>query len=158
MVGTYNRQKAVEYAQKWALSHNPNFYQFEDIGGDCTNFISQCLLAGECDMNYNKYFGWFYVDSNNRSPSWASVEYFYRFLTTNTKQGPFATQTTLQNLKIGDIIQLRQGNVFNHTLIISKILNGEIYICAHTDDSLNRPLSSYSYIEHRALHIEGSYK
>lgn len=33
----YNREKAVEYAQKWALSRNPQFYDFDSLGGDCTN-------------------------------------------------------------------------------------------------------------------------
>ena len=42
----YNRQRAVEYAKKWALSRNPLFADFTGIGGNCTNFVSQCLYAG----------------------------------------------------------------------------------------------------------------
>lgn len=33
----YNRQDAVDYALKWALSRNPKYYDFKDLGGDCTN-------------------------------------------------------------------------------------------------------------------------
>ncbi len=33
----YNRQAAVDYAQKWAYGRNPNYLDFEEIGGDCTN-------------------------------------------------------------------------------------------------------------------------
>ena len=38
----YNRRAAVAYAHKWAYSRNPAFYDFSEIGGDCTNFASQC--------------------------------------------------------------------------------------------------------------------
>ena len=35
----YNRERAVEYARRWALSRNPLFENFSGIGGDCTNFV-----------------------------------------------------------------------------------------------------------------------
>ena len=33
----YDRRAAVRYALDWAFARNPRFYDFEDIGGDCTN-------------------------------------------------------------------------------------------------------------------------
>ena len=36
----YNRQKAVDYALKWALSRNPSYADFENMGGDCTKLVS----------------------------------------------------------------------------------------------------------------------
>lgn len=42
----YDRNKAVAYAHKYAYSRNPNYYNFDNIGGDCTNFVSQVLAAG----------------------------------------------------------------------------------------------------------------
>ena len=57
MVKEYNRQKAIEYARKWALLANPDYYHFGGIGGDCTNYISQCLLAGGGKMNFDKING-----------------------------------------------------------------------------------------------------
>ena len=48
----YNRDAAVAYAEKWALSRNPAFYNFSGIGGDCTNFASQCIYAGSGVMSY----------------------------------------------------------------------------------------------------------
>lgn len=48
----YDRKKAVEYAQKWAYKRNPNYYNYDAIGGDCTNFVSQCIFAGSQVMNY----------------------------------------------------------------------------------------------------------
>ena len=64
----YNRARAVEYAQKWALSRNPLFADFTGRGGNCTNFISQAVLAGSCTMNYTPDFGWHYISIENRAP------------------------------------------------------------------------------------------
>lgn len=155
MIQNYNRLSAIDYAQKWALSSNPRFYHFGGIGGDCTNFISQCLLAGGAKMNYSP-LGWFYVNSSNRSPSWTSVQSLHDFLLSNKSIGPFAQVAPIDSLQIGDLIQLRQNPThFNHTVIISKIHNGEIYVCAHSNDSLNKPLSSYAFEELLGLHIFG---
>lgn len=156
MIKKYDRKRAIQYAQKFALEGNPNFFEFSDVGGDCTNFISQCLLAGGAVMNYDEFYGWFYVNSRNRSPSWTSVEYLNRFLLGRGRVGPVAKIVPIEKLEIGDLIQFRQNPFrFNHSVIITKIENGEIYVCAHTDDSLNRPLSTYSYLEAVGLHIEG---
>ncbi len=50
----YQREKAVEYAKKWAYRRNPEYYNYDAVGGDCTNFVSQCIYAGSQVMNYNK--------------------------------------------------------------------------------------------------------
>ena len=71
---SYNRQKAIEYADNWAFSRNPRYFDFENFGGDCTNFISQCLFAGTGIMNYTRTFGWYYNSSYDRSPSWTGVD------------------------------------------------------------------------------------
>ena len=155
MAKVYNREMASVYAQKWALSSNPQFYHFGGIGGDCTNFVSQCILAGGAEMNYNRENGWYYINSNRRSPSWTSVEFLERFLLSNNSVGPVARLAPIDELEVGDIIQLRQNPThFNHTVIISKIEDGQIYVCAHSNDALNKPLESYFYLELKGLHIE----
>lgn len=37
----YDRTAVVEYARKWAFSRNPQYYNFDAVGGDCTSFASQ---------------------------------------------------------------------------------------------------------------------
>ena len=76
------RVKAVEYALKWALSRNENYYDFTYLGGDCTNFISQCLHAGGFKMNYN-INGWYFNSLNSRSPAWSGVDEFWDFSVKN---------------------------------------------------------------------------
>jgi hypothetical protein len=36
----YNREAAAAYAREWALARNPGYYDFEEIGGDCTKVQS----------------------------------------------------------------------------------------------------------------------
>ena len=75
----YNREKAIMYAKKWVNSRNPNYYNYEYIGGDCTNFISQCIFSGTGILNYNKTNGWYYINANDKSPSWTGVEFLYSY-------------------------------------------------------------------------------
>ena len=157
LIKPYDRERAVEYARRWALSRNPLFENFSGIGGDCTNFASQCVLAGCCQMNYTPTFGWYYVSAEDRTPSWTGVEFFYDFIMSNNGEGPFATQVRRNRVQIGDIIQLADAaGDFYHTLVVSRVNGFQILVCAHSQDSLDRPLSSYDYATARFLHIEGA--
>ena len=151
----YDRNKAIQYAQEWALKRNPKYYNYDSIGGDCTNFISQCLLAGGGIMNYTKTFGWYYINANNKSPSWSGVNYLYNFLTRNFGGvGPIGKKISRNKVKEGDLIQLAfNKKVLEHSLIITKIEDEEIFVTTHTEDSLNRNLKNYNYSDIRFIHI-----
>ena len=152
----YNRNKAVTYAEKWAGARNPNYYNYEYLGGDCTNFISQCIFAGTGIMNYNKSNGWYYISANDKSHSWTGVEFLYKFLINNKSVGPFGKDVTRNEINIGDVIQLSfDGKKFGHTLIVVNKINDKIYIATHTFDCYNRDLDTYSYVKARFIKIEG---
>lgn len=152
----YNRQKVVSYARKWALLRNPYYYNFENIGGDCTNFASQCLYAGSSIMNYTPTFGWFYINAQNRTPSWTGVEFLYNFLISNKSVGPFAMEGDQNAVIPGDIIQLGGVNgSFYHSLIVLSNNNGHIKVAAHTYDTVDTPLSEYNFYNIRFIHIQG---
>lgn len=77
----YDRQSAVAYAHRWAFARNPRYYNFDDFGGDCTNYASQALYAGCGIMNYaSNDRGWFYISLNRRAPAWTGVEELHRLL------------------------------------------------------------------------------
>lgn len=154
----YDRTKAVEYAQKWAYKRNPRYYNFDDVGGDCTSFVSQCIYAGCNIMNYKKHIGWYYNSINDRTASWSGVEFLNDFLIKNKGIGPRAEKTELEKIEIGDIVQLKFNNnpKFSHSLIIVDKKNNsmdDIYVASHTEDSYYRKLSSYVFEEIRYLHI-----
>ena len=151
----YNRDAVVEYARKWALGRNPAYYNFENIGGDCTNFASQCIYAGAQTMNFTPVFGWFYRSSYDRTASWSGVEYLCKFLVNNRDIGPYANIVSMREVKPGDIVQLgSESGGFYHTPVITSV-TPTIMVAAHTDDALDRPLYSYAYEIARFLHIEG---
>ncbi len=157
----YDRDKAVSYANQWAFSRNPEFYAFDEIGGDCTNFVSQCIYAGCGVMNYTPDFGWYYISPDDRSAAWTGVQYLYNFLTNNEGAGPYGVLLPLPLAERGDVIQLSfDGISFAHTLIVTQIrlfpTPGNILIASHSADSLNRPLNTYSYQEARLIHILGA--
>ena len=159
----YDRRAAVRYALNWAFARNPRFYDFEDIGGDCTNYISQCLYAGCNVMNYSQENGWYYINSDNRAPSWTGVNFLREFLLTNLGTGPYAEKAPLSELRRGDIIQLVDpSGRFYHTVFISAILSPavpeNIFVCAHSVDSRNRRLSTYDYADAVGIHILGARK
>ncbi len=150
----YNRTAAVNYARRWALSRNPAYYDFEKIGGDCTNFASQCLYAGAGVMNYTRVMGWYYNSSYDRTPSWSGVEYLYNFLVSNKGLGPYARVVSVGEALPGDIVQLGTASGdFYHSPVITTV-TPTILVAAHSYDVLDRPLSSYTYDQVRFLHIE----
>lgn len=152
----YDRDAAVAYARKWAFGRNPEYYDFSGLGGDCTNFASQCIFAGAKTMNFTPTFGWYYKSLNDRSPSWTGVEFLYNFLTGNNGVGPYGEETEPDKLQIGDIIQLgRATGDFYHSPVVVAVRNGRIFIAAHTNDAFNRPLSSYNFQRVRGIHILG---
>ena len=105
----YDRAAAVRYAHRWAFGRNPRFYDYQELGGDCTNFASQCLYAGAPFMNYTPDFGWYYIGPNNKAPAWTGVPYFYNFLTRREEsRGPVGVPADLEELRPGDFVQLRR--------------------------------------------------
>ena len=151
----YNREEAVEYAKKWAFKRNPEYFDFEGIGGDCTNFVSQCLFAGCRVMNYTKDFGWYYISINNRAPAWSSAEYFKNFMLSNRGEGPFASVREITQLEKGDFILLNNGAEYYHSLIVVGFENKKPLVAAHSVDTYNALLSSYSFEKALGIHIIG---
>lgn len=152
----YNRLRAAAYAEAWALAPNPLFHHFGGLGGDCTNFVSQCILAGAGVMNETETFGWYYHTLSDRAPAWTGVDFLCNFLTENTGPGPFASLAAPDALEPGDVIQLgRADGTFYHTLAVTSHTGRDYLVCAHSFDVKNRRLSAYHYEAARFLHIEG---
>ena len=159
----YDREGALAYARRWALARNPLFYDFSALGGDCTSFVSQCVLAGSCVMNFTKDFGWYYLSVEDRAPAFTGVEPFWRFMTgdaafraANGGIGPFGREIAREEARVGDVVQLGgETGEFFHTLLLTGTRDGELLVAAHTRDVYDRPLSSYTAPRARFLHILG---
>ena len=157
----YDRQAAVDYAHRWAYYRNSHYYNFDELGGDCTNFASQCLYAGSGVMNYTPTFGWYYNSQYSRAPAWTGVPFFYNFLTRSKKSpGPVGAEVSIDQVCPGDFVQISfAGGVFSHNPVVVAVngpaLPENILVAAHSDDADYRPLSTYPLKAVRFLHILG---
>lgn len=154
----YNRNAAAAYARRWAYRRNPQFYDFSDLGGDCTNFASQCIYAGAGGMNYTPTYGWYYRSLNDRAPAWTGVEQLYNFLVNNRGAGPQGQVVPLNRIQVGDIIQLRfaGANYFGHSPVVIDVGSrtpATIQIAAHSYDCSCRQLNTYNIAAIRPIHI-----
>lgn len=115
-----NRNKMKSYARKHYNDPSINYYDFTNIGGDCTNFVSQVMRAGGVPFDNVGNEKWYYYSSSNRTPSWTSVEFLYKYLMNNTGFGLEAVKSDIFNMEIGDIIQIDSNydGIFNHSLIV----------------------------------------
>ncbi len=156
----YDRQAAVTYAHRWAYGRNPAYLDFEALGGDCTNFASQVLLAGGLPMDYLPVYGWFYRDGWRRTASWTGVEYLYRYLLALDRLGTSQARVVpLADVEPGDIVQLSfSPGRYHHSPVVVAVQAPDpqgILVAAHSIDADNRSLSTYAYDALRPLHIVG---
>lgn len=166
----YDRLGAVDYAKTWALKRNPKFIDYSDMGGDCTNYISQCVNAGNINMDKigsNIMQQWYWYSDKERTPSWTGAEFFYQYFINNNKEstsrfGVFAMATDYSNLDLGDVVQLVENNKAYHTMIVTDVIYYEdvlidFLVSQHSYDLLDFPLSQ-KIGEKRFLKILGYYK
>ena len=151
----YDREATVAYARRWALDRNPAYYDFSSVGGDCTNFASQCIYAGAGIMNYAPVFGWYYRTSQDRTAAWSGVEYLWQFLVNNKSVGPYGHSVSRGEVKPGDVVQFgTYSGDFYHSPVITAI-QPVILVAAHSLDVLDKPLAMFSFERVRFIHIDG---
>lgn len=152
----YQREAACNYAAAWARKRNPQYLDFGDFGGDCTNFISQCLYAGSNVMDHTPTLGWYYNSSYDRAPAWTGVQYLSNFLLRQqATPGPFAEEVSESQMEPGDVVQLGGPQGLYHSLLVMDNRDGRLLVAAHDFDALYRPLASYRPLWAAFLHIAG---
>ncbi len=99
----YNASKGVQYASQFASKSNPKdliFYYAN--GGDCTNFVSQCVWAAyggydagsitnskkNRDNQIRMVSGKWYGGSGGGAGNWEGVENFWKYTTKKKAVGP----------------------------------------------------------------------
>ncbi|OLN21963.1 amidase [Domibacillus antri] len=156
----YNREAAVDYAQQWWNSYNPGFPRF---AVDCTNYISQCLLAGGAPMRGypNRGKGW-WIRGGTWSYSW-SVSHSLRWYLEGSTLGLKAKKVSSPDLLMpGDIIfyDFAGDGRIDHSTIVTGKQGNSLLVNAHTMNSRNRLWSyenSTAYtpsIKYLFFHIE----
>ena len=150
--GHYSSKKAIEYAKKWWYINNPD-YKFND-GGDCANFVSQCLYAGEYSKmtgvgssGWHHYRVWAmgkrYFQISN---AWGIVKYLKNWISRNTIT--FTNKKSNNDSNYKDFIKklssysngkaviffMRSDKTEYHNAVISGAYkNDNLYYYGHTD-------------------------
>jgi hypothetical protein len=147
----YNSNKAVEYANKMINNKktwNIYFPSYRGYGGDCTNFVSQCILAGlvgsssprdlykksgnfHADLSGCNYC-WYFKRPRKLSYAWKGAHELYTYAIENrpeykglhfqfiTKDSP-RTSLSFRKIRKGDIIfaDWEGDSEIDHTMIVT---------------------------------------
>ncbi|MBU4438285.1 MAG: amidase domain-containing protein, partial [Acetobacterium sp.] len=173
----YQPEAAVNYAMAWVdpektLRNTAQFGIYDDVGGNCNNFISQCLNAGGIPMDIfgDEFTQWkWYSDELNldetesgRSPAWAGVNEFYLYARENSGYGLSAVvDDNVYSGAVGDILQFGYDNQWLHSVIITQVVkdkDGKVVdylIHSNTTDRISYPASAYGYPQQRLIKILG---
>ncbi|WP_027631343.1 amidase domain-containing protein [Clostridium hydrogeniformans] len=163
----FDRLKAVSYADTycgvpWATGkeinkYNTRYKNFTGVGGNCTNYVSQCL--GDKDAGSLKQDGTWYCiykgyNGAETSASWSNADAFKNYLLYSgkgklVKKGDFKEVTkplkessngAIGKLTLGDVIAYDKGNDIDHTAIITGFdSHGYPLINSHTVDRYHVP-------------------
>lgn len=159
--GAYRRRAAVAYADRycgaaWGCGnggrYNPRYPDFNDQGGDCTNFVSQVLgdpRAGALPQTAE----WRY-DPAARQPSvaWVQTDAFARFLASRARLLAKGTYEEVRRpqpgqpggplgaLRPGDVIGYEeQGNLVHFAVVTGRDPAGVPVVNSHTADRYRVP-------------------
>lgn len=166
----YDREAAVEYADRWVLERNDDWADYGRYGGNCQNYASQCLLAGGIPMDiYGTYVWKWYGDSPNNSPgargraaSWSGVEEFMDYVRQNEGYGLAAqADAPFDSGEPGDLIHLGREDGWHHTVVIVRTItaaDGQVQdylVDSNTADLRNWPVSTYHYTRQSLTKVLG---
>lgn len=158
--GSYNYDQAVNYAKKYYRNYNSAYPSWASAGGDCANFVSQCLYAGGKPMkgtpgsasSASNWSNWFSrgntQNTNNVSSTWRGAQAFRSYWQTNASSYKKFTSVDSSSFNYGwtgDAVSLLNSNGrAYHTLIIVGYSSPDFTVGAHTGDTIDGSLRSYA--------------
>lgn len=140
----YNRWKAQQYAETHWNRPNPAYV---DMQVDCSNFVSQCIYAGDAPMNYTgrRENGWWYKGLQQRqelwSYSWSVAQSLQAFLSSSKTGLRAESVESPYQLAVGDVITYDWDgdSRFQHSVIVTAhASDGAPLVNARTTDSRHR--------------------
>lgn len=124
---SYNRIAARDYAYKYWSSYNPAYTSNKGNGGDCANFVSQCLHAGGIPTDAT----W-----KADSVSWIRASAVPSYM---MNKG-YATKTSYTNATAGSFAYTSSGA--GHAVLVTINDGAKIAYTAHTTDRKDAAFSS----------------
>ncbi|GIE36756.1 hypothetical protein Ait01nite_098010 [Actinoplanes italicus] len=148
----YDRDAAVGYALRYALNRNEAYYDWShrELGGDCTNFLSQVMFAGgwrydeplvENPVSRRDSSFWYYRpdDPSTSSWTWVNANMWASFA---KKSGRVEKVKYLSDVGLGDIVQMGDSveRAKWHSMIVTGFDERGPLLSYHSNNNLNRPL------------------
>jgi len=161
----YDVNKVLEYIHEYWEEPNPDFPNYNGMGGDCACFVSQCLYAGGMQMvgsNASNFSNWFCRTSDRNqfskvSSTWRGAEAFAAYWKKNALEykefGPECFEDRLAFREVfkygnpGDAISYINSNGRPyHTVIISyknRDNDRELRFAGHTSPQWEKSVYDY---------------
>jgi len=141
----YDRQAAYDYAYTWWDDRNPAYADYSGSGGDCANFVSQCIIAGGVDLHegtngagagvdrYGTMPFCDYLDINLKKYQDASVTYYVE-----------GSSSVPDEVTVGDVVQfgVDGGDRYMHAMIVVIDRGTNLGLAGHTNDRWDLSFSS----------------
>ena len=125
-------EKAIAYGDQWALSRNPLYEDFTGRGGNCANFVSQCMYAAGFPLNGEWYMkGVKY----NKGPWFFANENYLYFSNYGTAEAADET-----NINRGDLVYYDwtgDGHIDHTALCVGKGDDGQPAVDSNTTNALH---------------------
>jgi Putative amidase domain len=158
----YSRANAAAYAKQWAKKVNPAYGRIEP--NDCTNFVSQALIAGgwtmvggSCDDRRSDQAWWFgprdcrwvggrpWTTQVKASFTWGGAQNLYNHM--QAMQRGTAVGSPM-DLEPGDILQMDMGagqwnaGRIGHSMVVTGKTDDDLLLTYHEPSKLDEPFSA----------------
>ncbi|MCD7751851.1 MAG: amidase domain-containing protein [Lachnospiraceae bacterium] len=159
----YDRESALAYSYAYIYTRNSDSYvDYSGLGGNCQNYVSQCLFTGGIPMDIvgDEIWKWYDARISNtnsvygRSSSWTGVDEFVLYAQSNTGYGLVAeVDAPYFTGEAGDVLQFGTEGDWHHAVIITDVVcdeNGTVIdylVNSNTSNLENYPASLYGYPE-----------
>ena len=141
-------------AAQWAKDHWNDYDSiilgagYWNEGGDCANFVSQCLYMGGLNMNnhWDSSGYWAYYTKGNygNAGSFINAHNLYNYLI--SIGGQVINNPSASQISIGDVIFYKTTNddKMHHSAIVTDIVNGTPVVAAHSTNGTRYNGHAYS--------------
>ena len=144
----YDGVAAAQYAYAHGTARN---YVYRQFGNDCTNFASQCLLAGGWQMtgglNWKNWYKWWYSIYGLQTRTWTQARASFFFM---GNSGRASINYYIGSTLPGNIIYCdwERDRIIDHAVVVDEVRGPfgfrsvyDIFVSYHTNDTRHRPFN-----------------
>ena len=142
----YDVSKAIAYADKYCINYNSSYNSYKGRGGDCANFVSQCLYNGGFPQDSVWY---------KHSVAWINV---MKQIAHFKQYGTFMNATNGNILKGNPIYFDWNGDsTYDHaTICVGRNNSGTAILDSHTKDLYHATWTNWSFSKAATIQLHGS--